>query len=105
VHVCAWPTQLWSTTDVAIYERDRSMLERLSVPVERRGREVLLRWTKPTARAFQLLDVFLHELGHHHDQMTTRSRREAARGEPYAEEYARRHGRAIWEAYLNAFGL
>ncbi len=105
VHVCAWPVHLWDTTDIASYERDRPMLERLSVPAERRGREVLLRWTMPTARAFQLLDVFLHELGHHHDQMTTRSRREAARGEPYAEEYARRHGQAIWEAYLDAFEL
>ena len=47
VHVCAWPTQLWDTIDLAGYERDRSMLERLSVPAERRGREETTSTTIP----------------------------------------------------------
>jgi hypothetical protein len=50
----------------------------------------MVKWTENTARAYQLLYMFLHELGHHHDRMTTRSRRATARGEPYAESYANR---------------
>ncbi len=50
------------------------------------------------------MDVFLHELGHHHDRMTTRSRSQAARGERYAETYANRYAERIWDAYQAEFG-
>ena len=36
--------------------------------------------------------------------MTTRSRNEAARGEPYAENYANRYADQIWDAYEVEFG-
>ena len=52
-----------------------------------------------------LLDVFLHELGHHHDRLHTRSKRGCARGEPYAERYAKRHGNQLWKRYIERFGL
>jgi len=65
---------------------------------------VIVRWTETTAKAYQLLHVFLHELGHHHDRMTTRSRSTAARGEPYAETYAERYADRIWDAYEAEFG-
>jgi len=47
----------------------------------------------------------LHELGHHHDRMTTKSKRTASRGEGYAERYALAYADRIWESYLNEFGL
>ena len=56
-------------------------------------------------RAYQLLHVFLHELGHHHDRITTKSRAETARGENYAEQYAFKHEALIWERYIERFGL
>ena len=56
--------------------------------VECGGTEV--RWMESQARAFQLLHILPHELGHHHDCMTTRTQRYAASGEPYAEAYANR---------------
>jgi hypothetical protein len=64
-----------------------------------------LEWTESQARACQLLHVLLHELGHHHDRMTNRSKTRAARGEPYAERYALRYEAGIWDAYLQEFGL
>ena len=48
--------------------------------------------------------ILLHEFGHHHDRMTTKSMR-ASRGEPYAEEYARRYEALIWKDYLKVFTL
>ena len=69
-------------------------------------RIVRVRWSEPSARAYQLLHILLHELGHHHDRMTTRSRPDRPpRGEPYAEAYAHRHEALIWERYLERFGL
>lgn len=105
VAVCAWDHDLWTSHMPSFVTDNAAILERLGVQAKRNRGEVVCKWTAKSARAFQLLDVFLHELGHHHDHMTTRSRRDAARGEPYAEAYARRHAGVIWESYLARFGL
>lgn len=62
-------------------------------------------WTEDQARAFQLLNVFLHELRHHHDLMTTRSGRETARGESYAEQFALELADEMRDDYLRVFPL
>jgi hypothetical protein len=72
----------------------RPVLARLGVPVE----------PTDSARAFQLLHVLLHELGHHHDRMTTRAGRYSCRGEDFAEHYSRRYAERIWGRYLDEFG-
>jgi hypothetical protein len=60
-------------------------------------------FTETSAQAFLLVHVLVHELGHHHDRMTSPSRRDCTRGEPYAEEYARRYEDRIWPAYCRVF--
>jgi len=105
VHICAWPADLWERLDDAFFEPHRDLLDRLGVPYVRRQPETLCKWTDDTARAFQLLHVLLHELGHHHDRITTATRRGPGRGEPYAERYARDHGDLIWDRYIDVFGL
>jgi len=81
----------------------RDLFVKLGVSVERRDDDRLLRFTEQNLRGYQLLHVFLHGLGHHHDRMTTRSQRRASRGEHFAEIYARAYGERIWSAYFNAF--
>jgi hypothetical protein len=106
VHVCAWEEELWwHDTLPAFLEGHREILERLGVAVETDNDLLVTKWTIGQARAFQLLHVLLHELGHHHDRMTTRSQTSAARGEWFAEEYAVRHESQIWGEYLRRFGL
>ena len=77
VAVCAWDEGLWQWVEPEFFDEHRDILVRLGVPAERgavRGEEAVhLLWTEATARAFQLLHILLHELGHHHDRMTTRS--------------------------------
>ena len=105
VAVCAWPRTMW-TEWIPQYVRDhRRILRRLGVPCEKHGSEYTCRFTEATARAFQLLHVLLHELGHHHDRMTTRTRRHAARGEGYAEHYANQYADLIFERYVEVLGL
>ena len=77
----------------------------LGVEGARRAGRVELRWSAAQARAFQLLHILPHEIGHHHDQITTRRQRAAARGEPYAERYAHRVLDAVWGRYTATFGL
>ena len=61
-------------------------------------------FTEAQARAYQLLHILLHELGHHHDRMTTKPKVRASRGEPYAEAYALQYEARIWDRYQEAFG-
>ena len=128
VAVCAWEHELcWDLADWDWVKGHLGVLEHLGVShralsaeeafervleivgprlarkPKRRYAEV--RWREAQARAFQLLHVLPHELGHHHDRMTTRSRRQPARGENYAESYAHRVMELVWPAYADAFGV
>ncbi len=105
VAVCAWPRELPQEYDDSFATDHRPLLDRLGVATSSRPKsKTLVHWTEATARAFQLLHVLLHELGHHHDRMTTKSRRECSRGETYAEDYALRYADQIWDRYFQVFG-
>lgn len=104
VAICAWDREIAGEWDAEFVDDHRSILARLGVPMEVRQDSVFVEWTETTVKAFQLLHIFLHELGHHHDRMTTRSQRESSRGECYAEDYALRYSDRIWEAYEREFG-
>lgn len=106
VAVCAWDRDLWRETDLGWYRRHRPVLKQIGVSSEDTGDGfVMCHWTESTIRAYQLVHVLLHELGHHHDRMTTKSRVDACRGEPFAETYALRYAGRIWDRYLDEFGL
>jgi hypothetical protein len=105
VHVCAWDANIWTELCKEGYERERETLNRLGVPCEEIDNGVLCRFTENTARAHQLLATLLHELGHHHDRMSSKSKRCAGRGEPYAEAYAKSYTDRIWVEYQNVFGV
>ena len=105
VAICAWERDLWQSFHVDHFHEHRTLLERLEVESEKKGQWYRCKFTLGTARAYQLLHIFLHELGHHHDLMTTQSKRETARGETYAEQWALKYELLIWENYLSKFGL
>jgi hypothetical protein len=105
IGVCAWPRELVESVDHRYAADHHAVLDQLGVPVRRFASVYRLEWTEETARAFQLLHILLHELGHHHDRISTRSQREASRGESYAERYAVEHGAQIWDRYVAEFGV
>ena len=106
VHVCAWDAGLWIETTKAHYEEHQDIFERLGVVSEETNEGYFLcKFHEEAVRGYQLLHILLHELGHHHDRMTTRSQRRASRGEKYAEEYARLHEAATWQQYQKVFGF
>jgi hypothetical protein len=105
VGLTAWPrelTQVWTADGVHDHTET---LDQLQVPrtVLPDG-DVRVEFTETTARAYQLLHVLLHELGHHRDRMTTRRQVHTGRGETYAEDYAVVHAARIWTRYADAFG-
>ncbi len=105
IHLCAWERDLSVLVSTRYYESRRSTFEMLGVPCERDEDEMLCHFTEATARAYLLLSTFLHESGHHHDRMTTRSRLDSCRGEPFAVAYASEHGQKIWTRYCSLFDL
>ncbi len=105
VGICAWPKDPWCVVDASYYEDHKQVFARLGVPCETKGEDYLCKFSESMVRAYQLLHIFLHELGHHHDRMTTRRQRETGRGETYAEEYALRHEQLIWAHYADRFGI
>lgn len=66
-------------------------------------RRHVVAFTPATVQAFLLVHVLVHELGHHHDRMTSPRKRRATRGEDYAEAYAKKHEDALWPAYCRVF--
>ena len=66
---------------------------------------LLLEFNEDQIKAFQLLHIFLHELGHHHDRIHTKNKKHIARGENYAENYAYEWEEKIWYDYEEVFGV
>jgi hypothetical protein len=106
VVITAWTQDLWwYGTGKKWVAQVADLLDVLDVaiaPCSRYPDALELRWTEPQARAFMLLDVLAHELGHHHDRITTSGKR-APRGEPYAMAYARRVQAEVWPEYVHCF--
>ena len=105
VHICAWEEDLWVDYAVSHSEDHKDIFDRLGVVSHLIEKGVMCEFTEAQARAYQLFHILLHELGHHHDRMTTKSKVRASRGEPYAEAYALKHEAVIWGRYQQAFGV
>lgn len=109
VAICAWDEKLWTHHNFPFYEEHRGILDRLGVPTRKvrgdGGTFVECRYTEETAKAFMLLHILPHELGHHHDRMTTHSKVATARGEGYAEAYALRYFDQIFDRYRDVFNF
>ena len=106
VAVCAWERELWREVNGRFYAEHRELFARLEVPCEpTQDGCFLCRFTEASIRAYQLLHILLHELGHHHDRMTTRAKKKSCRGEDFAERYALDYEQVIWDRYLQEFGL
>jgi hypothetical protein len=106
VAVCAWPRELSVTVGTWYHDAHQQVFNRLAVPTRQIGDDTWqLDFTENAARAYQLLHILLHELGHHHDRMTTRAQQHVGRGELYAEVYALRYADRIWDDYFRVFAF
>ena len=96
---------LWVTVGRNCYNEDLYFFQRLNVPCVPTRDGYLCQFTAETARAYQLLNIFMHELGHHRDRMGTDSQRRASHGENFALRYAKVNAAYIWDEYQQRFGL
>ena len=107
VAVCAWEADLWIDfkNDTEFFDDHKPVFRRLGVSMdEADDGYTMCKFTEAQIKAYQLLHILLHEMGHHHDRMTTKSKVRASRGEAYAESYALAYEARIWEQYQETFG-
>lgn len=107
IGICAWPVNMRFEPDWNWYRAHRDFFKRIELHIEGdTPDDIVIHWSEWTARAFQLCHVFLHELGHHNDRMSTHTKTDnGPRGEDFAENYAWEYETLIWERYLEEFGL
>jgi hypothetical protein len=106
IDIYAWPRRLWDHAADADYVADHNRLfDLLGVEYRKNHLGYEIRWTAAQARAYQLMHILPHELGHHHDLITSRRKRDIGRGESYAEEYASKVLDEVWPAYVRQFEI
>ncbi len=104
VAISAWQGDLWTLWDADYHHAHSHVLSAVGVArsIEKCG--VRCHFSLPQAKAFLLLHVFMHELGHHHDRMRWKQKSECRGGELYAEEFANARFAAMLPKYVEAFG-
>jgi len=103
IYLHAWRDDLWTDLTVPYFDYHRHIFERLGVSHDRRDDCVTCRFTEAQARAFMLLHIFMHELGHHYDY-SRQKHLGSSKGEDYAERFATSRFDQLFPAYMRVFG-
>ncbi|HEY9510475.1 MAG TPA: hypothetical protein VIV82_11510 [Verrucomicrobiae bacterium] len=99
----AWRADLWTELTTSYFDSHQQILEALGVSFDRQENCVTCRFTEAQARAFTLLHVFMHELGHHYDRIHQKHRN-SSKGEDYAERFANSRFEQLFPMYVGLFG-
>lgn len=109
VAICAWERDPIRYLDVETVDEHAALYQRLGIPFakdeDEHGPFFHVQFNEAMVQAYQLLHILLHELGHHHDFMTSFARDGADRGESYAEQYAFKYEAIVFDRYVEAFGF
>lgn len=106
IAICAWEKERTVSMQRDYFDEHRDLFERLNVEYEIKPKCVICHFTEEQIVAYQLLHIFLHELGHHHDRISTKGKTEnAPRGEGYAEDYALKYEKLIWNRFFEEFRM
>ena len=107
IWLSAWQLDLWVEFSDEYFQEHQWLFKILGVVFDRKidpednGIFWFCYFTEAQAKAFMLMHIFLHELGHHVDKF--RSKKNSS-GEVFAENYANRRFYELWPAYINHFG-
>ena len=81
------------------YEAHKALFDRLGIKVTQEADYFFCGFNEAQIKAYQLLHILLHELGHHFDKMKTKSKHRTARGEKFAEDFAFEQEEKMWNKY------
>lgn len=104
VWLSAWPKEMWVEFDEEYFQEHKWCFELFGVVFEKRKGDWFCYFTEKQAKAFMLLHIFLHELGHHVDKLRSKNQNAMLGGEEFAEKYANEKFNEIWPLYVKKFG-
>lgn len=106
IAICAWTKHKTIVLPRYYFEDHRALFDRLRLEYEIKAGAVICHFTEDQIIAYQLLHILLHELGHHHDRLSTKKKVDnAPRGEDYAERYAFKYEAIIWDRFFERFPM
>jgi hypothetical protein len=105
IEICAWEKEQDILLNSKYFIEHKELFERLKIKSEQRGKMYFCEFSKDQIKAFQLLHILLHELGHHIDRITTRSKNQSSRGEDFAETFAFAAEEEMFNTYQEAFKI
>jgi hypothetical protein len=105
IGICAWDKNKTCSFDKEYFNAHHDLFKRLGLDYEIKREGVVCHFTESQIIAYQLLHILLHEIGHHHDRINTKNKNGTARGEKYAEDYAVKYEKKIWDIYFHEFGF
>ncbi len=103
--ISAWPKDKDVELNKNYFKEHKPLLKRLGVQSTERKEFFFCEFNEDQIKAFQLLHIFLHELGHHYDRIKTKSKHSSARGEDFAEDFAFEHEKQMWNKYQERFNI
>lgn len=103
IELCAWPKSLWTPMPLWYFRLHQRYFDAFRVGYSLGERPIMCRFNTAQARAFSLLHVFLHELGHHQDWKHRRGGYFPGE-ELYADEFAFRYFDQLLPPYRKQFG-
>jgi hypothetical protein len=103
IYLDAWQAELWQEIYTGYFAAHSHIFERLGVAHEQTANGWMCRFTESQVRAFLLLHVFVHELGHHYDNIT-KKHHGTTKGEDYAEHFANSRFDVLFPEYVRVFG-
>ena len=103
--ISAWPKEMDMEFSKAYYNDHKELFKRLGVKSKEQNDFYFCEFNEDQIKAYQLLHILLHELGHHYDRMKTKSKHSTARGEKFAEDFAFENEDIMWNKYEETFNV
>jgi hypothetical protein len=104
IAINAWEGDLWTFWELGYFEAHHHVLRAIGVVATEEKAGYRCHFSESQAKAFLLLHVFMHELGHHHDRMRWKQKNLCRGGEVYAEEFANERFAVMLSKYIDVFG-
>ena len=107
ITLTAWDNDIiWENCRSKFVREHHKTLELLNIPYEQIDKDhYRVEFTVNSAKAFMLIHIFMHELGHHLDRMTSRRQEYCGRGEEFAENWALIHEAEMYERYCRYYRI
>ncbi len=101
----AWSKEMDIECSAHYYSEHKDLFDRLGISATLKDEYYTCEFNEDQIKAYQLLHILTHELGHHIDRMLTKRKFSSARGEAFAEDMAYYLENKVWNDYQTAFNV